>query len=258
MSTCSVSRPVHRGEPRVECSPPASARGECTGSTGKDDDEFADAEEMPKTRDASETPSPPTYILSNRLSPRTSFDDAHFGVADYQMQQAALTKISPRPMPPNVVNQCTYTRMAAAGSFCCDAKDADYGLSDEQLEAKNRLTQAAAESQAAGGVVTEGYQTLSDGASSSTSAPSRLTPVIEAGTVDDVRRLQPLEHFGNMLADVCEESTASSLCSIGSEPSNDFSIYRFAGSHTPFTAPFLDRRPRGMACWDRLRRCFMA
>eukprot|EP00913_Durusdinium_trenchii_P020606 g19354.t1 len=126
-------------------------------STGKDDDEFADAEEMPKTRDASETPSPPTYILSNRLSPRTSFDDAHFGVADYQMQQAALTKISPRPMPPNVVNQCTYTRMAAAGSFCCDAKDADYGLSDEQLEAKNRLTQAAAESQAAGGVVTEGF-----------------------------------------------------------------------------------------------------
>lgn len=39
----------------------------------------------------------------------------------------------------------------------CDAKDADYGLSDEQLEAKNRLTQAAAESQAAGGVVTEGF-----------------------------------------------------------------------------------------------------
>ena len=33
----------------------------------QDDDEFADAEEMPKTRDASETPSPPTYILSNRL-----------------------------------------------------------------------------------------------------------------------------------------------------------------------------------------------
>eukprot|EP00435_Cladocopium_sp_Y103_P015190 s454_g3.t1 len=185
----------------------------------------------------------PTYPLANTHSPRTSFNDAHFGVADFQMRQAALTQKIQGSVSPNG-NSCTYTRMSGAGSFCADGKDSDYGLADDQLEAKNRTAQSSSPTD---GDTTAGfrYQSLPGEAAHAT-----LPTLTESRSTEDAAEdASP------------GRASTSSACSFSAPDDLRFSSYRPASSATPFSAPFLDgprpRRFRGLQCLERVKQCFM-
>lgn len=175
------------------------------------------------------------------------FDDAHFGVADFQMRQAALTqKIHAQGSVSPNGNGCTYTRMSGAGSFCADGKDSDHGLADEQLEAKNRAS--LAQSSSTDGDTTAGfrYQTLAGEAAHAT-----LPTLNESRSTEDAAE-DPSPG---------RASTTSSVCSFSAPDDLRFSSYRPTSSATPFSAPFLEgprpRRFRGLQCLERVKQCFM-
>ena len=188
---------------------------------------------------------PKRYLLANTLSPRTSFDDAYFGVADHQMQQAAT-----QSLPPTV-------RMSGTGSFCCDGKDSDFGLADEQLEAKNRAAMQAKSPSDGDTTSAFRYQVLPGDAP--TKASTVLPPLVESRHTD--------EHNDEIFSPGAQ-STASSAYSVTATPDDArFTYYQPPASNgTPFSEPFVagtsprQRRVglRGLQCFDRVKQCFMS